>query len=237
MGMGMGGFTLRVLVRAIDIVAADNDGGELEALLVRVHQHLGGGLAGGVGVGRGQDARLEQVIVVVAHLAVDFVGRDVDEAADVYLFGTLQQNVGAVDVGMGKVVRVAEAQVDVRLGGKVKNGVDAVALQAVDHLGRVGDVALVKGKVALIVENTRVVERGAVVQLVKRHNVVGIGVGQGQVPHQPACAAMELAGEDVRISKEACMKPAPPEIMMFFTSGRGVNFVVPMSTGASFQTP
>lgn len=48
---------------------------------------------------------------------------------------------------------------------------------------------------------------------------------------------MELAGEDVRISKEACMKPAPPEIMMFFTSGRGVNFVVPMSTGASFQMP
>jgi hypothetical protein len=88
--MGRGGLTLRVLMWAIDVVAADDDGGELEALLVRVHQHFSGGLAGGVGVGRGQDARLEQVIVVVAHLAVDLVGRDVDEAADVYLFGTLQ---------------------------------------------------------------------------------------------------------------------------------------------------
>lgn len=61
-------------MRAIDVVAADNDGGELEALLVRVHQHLGGGLAGGIGVGWGQDARLEQIIFVVAHLAVDLVG-------------------------------------------------------------------------------------------------------------------------------------------------------------------
>jgi hypothetical protein len=33
------------------------------------------------------------------------------------------------------------------------------------------------------------------------------------------------------------MKPAPPVIMMFFTSGRGSKLVVPMSTGASFQMP
>lgn len=31
------------------------------------------------------------------------------------------------------------------------------------------------------------------------------------------------------------MKPAPPVIMIFFTSFRGSNFVVPVSTGASFQ--
>lgn len=33
------------------------------------------------------------------------------------------------------------------------------------------------------------------------------------------------------------MKPAPPVIMMFLISGRGSNFVVPVNTGASFQTP
>ena len=32
------------------------------------------------------------------------------------------------------------------------------------------------------------------------------------------------------------MKPAPPVIMMFFTSGSGSNFVVPVKTGALFQT-
>lgn len=110
-----------------------------------------------------------------------------DEAADVDLFGTLQQHVCAVDIRVCEVVRVAKAQVDVRLGGKVEYGVDIVSLQAVDHLGRVGDVALVKGKVALVIEHPCVVERGAVVQLVKRHDVVGIGICQGQMPYKPAC--------------------------------------------------
>lgn len=32
------------------------------------------------------------------------------------------------------------------------------------------------------------------------------------------------------------MKPAPPVIMMFFTSGSGSNLVVPVKTGALFQT-
>jgi hypothetical protein len=32
------------------------------------------------------------------------------------------------------------------------------------------------------------------------------------------------------------MKPAPPVIMIFLTSGRGSNFVEPMRTGALFQT-
>lgn len=33
------------------------------------------------------------------------------------------------------------------------------------------------------------------------------------------------------------MKPAPPVIMIFLVPGRGSNFVLPTSTGASFQTP
>jgi len=33
------------------------------------------------------------------------------------------------------------------------------------------------------------------------------------------------------------MKPAPPVIMIFLTSGRGVYFVLPVRIGASFQTP
>ena len=120
--------TLWVLVRAVDIVAADDDGGELVALLVRVHQHLGGGFGGGIGVGRGQDARLEQVVVVIAHLSVHLVGRDVDESTNVEFFGALQQDVGAIHVGMGETVRVAKAQVNVRLRGKMDDGVNVEAL-------------------------------------------------------------------------------------------------------------
>ena len=35
----------------------------------------------------------------------------------------------------------------------------------------------------------------------------------------------------------AHMNPAPPVIIMFFTSGSGSNFVLPFRTGASFHTP
>lgn len=35
----------------------------------------------------------------------------------------------------------------------------------------------------------------------------------------------------------AHMKPAPPVIIIFFTSGRGSNLVLPVKMGASFQTP
>lgn len=171
---------------AVDVVAADDDDGELEALLVRVDQHLSGGLGGGVGVGGGKDASLEEVIVLVLDLAVDLVGGDVDEALDADLLGGLEQHVGAVDVGVGEAVRVTEAQVDVRLRGEVEDGVDVVALEAVHHLGGVGDVALVEGEVALVIEGARVVERRAVVELVEGDNVVGLGVCEGQVAHQPA---------------------------------------------------
>lgn len=109
-----------------------------------------------------------------------------DEALDTNLLGTLEQDVGAVDVGVGEAVGVAKAQVDVRLGGKVEDGVDVVALQAVDNLRGVGDVTLVEGEVALVIQGAGVVERGAVVKLVKGDNVVRVGVGEGEVADEPA---------------------------------------------------
>ena len=233
--------TFGVLVRAVDVVAAHDDGGELEALLVRVHEHLGGGLAGCVGVGRRQDAALQQVVVVVLGLAVNLVGRDVDEAPDAHLLGALEQHVGAVHVGMREAVRVAEAQVDVRLRGEVEDGVDVVPLEAVDDLGRVGDVPLVECEVAPVVEDAGVVEGRAVVQLVKRDDVVSVRIGEGEMADEPTCSDTESAALCREAgpwgTRSSYMKPAPPVIMMFLTSGRGSNLVVPMSTGASLQTP
>ena len=79
-----------------------------------------------------------------------------------------------------------------RLRGEVEDGVDFVALQAVDNLGRVRNVALVEGEIALLIESPRVVERGAVIELVERHDVVGIGIGNGEVPNEPTSTALFL---------------------------------------------
>lgn len=53
-----GWLTLGILVRPVDIVTANDDHGELEALLIRVDQHFGCRLARRVRVGGRQDARL-----------------------------------------------------------------------------------------------------------------------------------------------------------------------------------
>ena len=175
-------------MRSVDVITPNDNNGKLEAALIRIHKHLGSRLARGIRVRRRKDARLEQIIVVIIDLSVDLVGRDVDQALNADLLGALKEDVGAVDVGVGEAVRVAKAQIDVGLGGKVEDGVDIVALEAVDDLDGVGDVALVEAKVALLVEGARVVEGGAVVELVEGHDVIGVGIGEGEVSHQPRSA-------------------------------------------------
>lgn len=140
-------------------------------------QHLCGGLAGSVWVGGSQDAGLQQIVVVISDLAIDLVGGDVDELLDAHLLGTLEENVRAVHVGVGELVGVSEAQVDVGLGGKVEDGIDVMPLEAVHDLGGVGDVAMVEGEIPLVVEHPGIVQRRTVVELVEGHDIVGIGVG------------------------------------------------------------
>lgn len=53
-----------------------------------------------------------------------------------------------------------------------------------------GDVALVEAKVWLVVEDGGVVEGGAVVELVERDNVVGIGICESEVADKPACSVV-----------------------------------------------
>lgn len=93
----------------------------------------------------------------------------------------------AVYVGVGELVGVPEAQVDVRLRGEMDYGVDVVGAETAPHVGRRGDVALDEGKVRGRVEDARVVERRAVVQLVKRVDAV-FGIRQRQVSDEPARA-------------------------------------------------
>lgn len=145
-------------MRSIDVIAADDDDGKLEALHVRVDKHLRGSFAGSIGIRRGQDAGLQQVVVVILDLAVDLVGGDVDEAVDPDLLGALEHDVCTVHIGVGEAVRISEAQIDMGLSGKVEDGVDVVTLHAVKHLGGVRYVPMVEAEVALVVQDPRVVE-------------------------------------------------------------------------------
>ena len=174
---------------AVDVVGADNDDWHLERLLVRVDQHFSGGLGGSVWVGWGENGGLEEIILLVLNLSVNLISGDVDELLDSDLLGRLEENVGSVDVGVGESVRVSEGQVNVGLGSEVEDGVNVVTLQAVHHLSWVGNISMVEGKVALVVQSTGVVEGSTVVELVERDDVVGVWVGEGQVTDQPTGTA------------------------------------------------
>lgn len=200
-------------------------------------QHFRGGLACCVGIRWSQDAGLKQIIRVISDLSIDLVGGDVDELLDADLLCALQQNVSSVDVRMCEGVGVSEAQINVRLCSKVEDSINLMSLQTVHDLGGVRDIAMVECEVALVVQDSSVVQGRAVVELIEGHDIVCIRIGQGQMSYKPAGTVEISTGMHVVAQQRTYMKPAPPVIMIFLTSGRGSYFVLPVKTGASFHTP
>ena len=49
---------------------------------------------------------------------------------------------------------------------------------------------MVECEVSFVVQDSSVVQRGAVVELVEGYDIVGIRVGQGQMSYKPACAVV-----------------------------------------------
>jgi len=107
---------------------------------------------------------------------------------------------GAVDICVGKAVRVPETQIDVRLGGEVKNSVNLETLQARQNLTRLCDISVAKGEIWLVVNGHGVQHRRAVVELVEGDNSV-LWVRQDEMPYQPTCTNIQLMSTN-RISSK-----------------------------------
>lgn len=117
---------------------------------------------------------------------------DMDELLDSNLFGTLKQDVCAKYVIVGESVGISEAQVDMGLSSKVKNGVDFITLKAVHDFRRISDIAMIEAEVPLVIKCSCVVQRGAVVELVERDDIVCIGICHCQVSYQPASTMKDI---------------------------------------------
>lgn len=91
-------------MRAIDIVATDNDDRDLETLLIRVDKHLGSSFACSIWISGGKNACLQEIVIIIFDLSVDLVGRYMDEFLDTHFLGTLKQNVGSVHVSVGETI-------------------------------------------------------------------------------------------------------------------------------------
>lgn len=109
-----------------------------------------------------------------------------NELLDSNLFGTLKQDMCAKYVIVGESIGISETQIDVGLSSKVENSVNFVAFKAVHDFRRISDIAMVEAEVPLVIECSCVVQRGAVVKLVERDDIVCIGVCHSQVSYQPA---------------------------------------------------
>lgn len=71
------------------------------------------------------------------------------------------------------------------LRGKMQHRVDGVAFHAVNYLCRMCDVPPVEGEVGSAIEEGCIVERRAVVKLVKGDDVVGARISQREMAHKP----------------------------------------------------
>lgn len=203
--------TLRVLMRTIDVVASHDHAWKFVGFLVSLDIHLGGGFAGGVRVGGFEQAVFFEIFPVV--LTVDFISADMNELFDVALDSRLEQLMGTDDIRLGEGKRVAERQVDVRHGCEVHNGVNVVLLDTAQHGGLIVNVAKHKLEVGTRVQTFGIVQRSAVVDFVKRHNIVGLGIGEGEMADNPGGASGTLATMLILV-RDTHMKPAPPVIMI-----------------------
>lgn len=104
------------------------------------------------------------------------------------LSSSLQEHMCPIYIRVGEFVRIAEAEVDMRLRCEVEDGVDSVLAQHALHVDRRCDVSILEGEVGLVFKNARVVQGRAVVELVVRHDIVMIGVCEDKMAHKPAGA-------------------------------------------------
>jgi hypothetical protein len=91
----------------------------------------------------------------------------------------------AVYVCIREFVRVAEAEVDMRLRGKMKDIIDTVLSQHTLDVYRRCDVPVFECEVRSLIENSCVVERGAIVQFVEGDHII-VWVCEDQMAHEPA---------------------------------------------------
>lgn len=80
------------------------------------------------------------------NLTVNLIRRNMDEAANLGLLGSFEKDVSTAYIGVCESVRVPKTKIHMRLGGKMKNSIDAIGGEAVEDLRRVSDVATDKGK-------------------------------------------------------------------------------------------
>jgi hypothetical protein len=106
---------------------------------------------------------------------------------------SLQKDMCPIHICVRELVRVAEAEINVRLCGEVEDGIDVVLAQDTLDICRRGNVTMLKSEVRSVVEDARVVQARTVVELIERDDIVVVGVRQDEMADKPTCSVLVLA--------------------------------------------
>jgi hypothetical protein len=80
----------------------------------------------------------------------------------------------------------------VRLRGEVEDGVNLVLSKSALDVRWRCDISVLERKIWLVIEDARVVEGGAIVELVEGHDIVVLGICEDQVAHEPTSSTYVL---------------------------------------------
>lgn len=103
------------------------------------------------------------------------------------LYRAVEQDMRSEYVVLREVEGVSEAQVNVRLGSEMEDGVDVEFAKALQDIGRLCHITVKEVEVWPPFEHPRVVPRAAVVQLIERDHIVRMRVLFNEMAYQPGC--------------------------------------------------
>lgn len=101
------------------------------------------------------------------------------------LLDALEQHMRAEHIVLREDVGVAETQIHVCMRREVENRVNVVLLQAFYHVARYGNIAVKEAEIRLRLQHASIIQRAAIVELVKGNNVVSVGIFDGKVAYKP----------------------------------------------------
>ena len=118
-------------------------------------------------------------------LSVDFICGNMDEFFDAHLDSSFEHDMRASNVGVRKGEGVPKTEVDVGLRSEVEDGVHVILSEAAEDRLVICHISIDKSEVGAGVEAFGVVQRSAVVNFVKRDDLVLVRICQSEVADDP----------------------------------------------------
>ena len=182
-----------VLVGTEGVAAACGDDVHAVGFKVGAHHQFATRFSSGIGIARRKWIVLDRF--TNRNRAINFIGRDLQEAFDAVLAAFVEQNVDANRIGMQESVSVDDAAIHMAFGSEIDDGVNLVGLQGLTHDRAIRNVAAFETIVRLIADGREILHVSGIGQLVVDDDVV-VGVALGHDADKRAADEARATGDE-----------------------------------------